>query len=606
VAQNGGNITLNFSQYGIFNGGNINFDFVIGISDPPIVPPDLTLNRNYTCVTDKVIQADKSTSLVVEGSLNHASTEVKVTWGEYSYLDADKTIAISNQDSYDSDVNLPWANPDPIDHSVRLVWALPHREEVEYTLAWDKFSQADGETTLVWGGIEGIDFSVRSSISKFTQPFDPSKSFGISHFDNFDTQKDIVWGEVTYSLTCTQVYTPPDGNLIHLNFSADNISSLDFKFNDQDNPLVCTIPDDSGPREYPSNWPPYDPQPSDVPTNEILQVYFIMHSVQVVVLPARTPIQVSSLSLSLDIDSFAWSLSATVLESISLIRPGATGVKEIEVTVDGYVWVFIVESYNENKVFGKTTWTVSGRSKTAYLSAPYILPASDTYTTQLLASQIVTDQLVGTGFTLGYSTVDWLVPADSFSYENSTPMQVVKKVADAVGGVILPHKSSDSFTLKARYLNSPWDWATSTPVASLTSHIILGLSGNWQPKGDINGVYVGGSAKGVQCFVKRVGTAGELLAPQVVDNLISTADVGRERGRNILSNTGNQEVMSLQIPLLPLGQTPGVYDCGDLLEIDEGAAGVWKGLVLGVGLSVSVSSSGLVKVDQTVSLERHH
>ena len=262
-------------------------------------------------------------------------------------------------------------------------------------------------------------------------------------------------------------------------------------------------------------------------------------------------------------------------------------------------------SYTENKKFGDNSWTVAGRSKTAYLANPYKLPISNTYTSLINAAQIVNNELVGSGFTATYNTVDWGINADAFSYQSLTAMQAIRRIADAVGGVILPHQSANSLIINPRYQASPWNWGVVVPKATITNDIIIGMSGNWQPKPDINGVYVGGNTVGVECFVKRTGTAGDKLAGQHVGNLITHQDVGREKGRNIISDRGKQEVVSVQLPVLPLGETPAIYECGDLLEINEGVAGVWRAMVLSINITAAVNN-GAITAEQTVSLEKHY
>jgi hypothetical protein len=118
-------------------------------------------------------------------------------------------------------------------------------------------------------------------------------------------------------------------------------------------------------------------------------------------------------------------------------------------------------------------------------------------------------------------------------------------------------------------------------------------------------VYVSGNTTGVECFVKRTGTAGADLGAQFIDNLITHQDAGREKGRNIISNRGKQEVITIELPMLPVGQTPAVYKCGDLLEIDEGALGVWRGIVLGTSISAS-ANGGAITATQTLSIEKHY
>jgi hypothetical protein len=58
---------------------------------------------------------------------------------------------------------------------------------------------------------------------------------------------------------------------------------------------------------------------------------------------------------------------------------------------------------------------------------------------------------------LGYTgfTLDWTFPAGAFSYQNMTPIEVIKALADTAGAVA-PKKAEDGWTLKPRFPASPW------------------------------------------------------------------------------------------------------------------------------------------------------
>ena len=160
-------------------------------------------------------------------------------------------------------------------------------------------------------------------------------------------------------------------------------------------------------------------------------------------------------------------------------------------------------------------------------------------------------------------------------------------------------------TIYPRYRISPWDWPLATAAATITSDLIRSISGDWQSRPDINAVYVSGRTQGVNCFVKRTGTAGDQQGRQVLDNLITHADAGRERGRNVISDRGNQELMTIELPLLQSGQVPGIYDPGELLEIDEGGGNVWCGIVVKSQIQASLKS-GAITASQKITIERHH
>jgi hypothetical protein len=89
--------------------------------------------------------------------------------------------------------------------------------------------------------------------------------------------------------------------------------------------------------------------------------------------------------------------------------------------------------------------------------------------------------------------------------------------------------------------------------------------------------------------------------------LINTGAVAAERGRNILSDRGEQASIDLVLPLFaePLGegQTGRVLPL-DLVEV-QSEEGTWPGLCTGVRIDVRMDSRATV-IEQTLTLERHY
>jgi len=78
----------------------------------------------------------------------------------------------------------------------------------------------------------------------------------------------------------------------------------------------------------------------------VLQVYFVSHTIEVVRLPGREPLPVKSLELAIDVDSWAWGFSASMAYgALAMIAPTLDGPVEIEINLNGLVWVMLVESY---------------------------------------------------------------------------------------------------------------------------------------------------------------------------------------------------------------------------------------------------------------------
>lgn len=316
-------------------------------------------------------------------------------------------------------------------------------------------------------------------------------------------------------------------------------------------------------------------------------------------------IPLADCSLSLDADSWAWQLRANVIgkAALDLIKPGAGGVVDLHIEINFHHWRFIVESYTRNREFGKQAYTITGRSRTAYLAAPYA-PESD-YEQPMLysAQQLIDNHLQYTGFTANYSTIDWLIDAGVFSYARKSPMLAIGQVAAAPGAIIIPAPADDVINIAPRYAASTWDWNGQTGLPEITEDMIRSLSMKYRAGQNYNGVYVTGRNVGVNVRVKRTGTAGDLLHETIIEPLNTTVAVATERGRNILSAAGNKGEYTIELPLLQVGYNPGLFKIGDLLQINEDDE-VWPGMVTAVTVDAKLKNRALI-ITQTLNIERH-
>jgi hypothetical protein len=330
--------------------------------------------------------------------------------------------------------------------------------------------------------------------------------------------------------------------------------------------------------------------------------YYMVNSISAVSLRSGAFLKLDSVSMRLDIGSWAWSLSAALSDRASLLEvaPDEDGPAQMDVTVNGYTWRMMVEQYQDARQFARGSWSLTGRGTQSLLAAPYSMARSYEESAELSAVQLAEQEVAHTGATLTWSTVDWTVPPGVWSYQDSTPMDALTRLAAASGAVILPDRTSDDLTIRPRYLVSPWEWAAATPVATLPASLIGQLGLQYKPAPAYNGVWVSGRDQGVLVHVKRTGTDGGDAAPMVVDPLILAVNVATERGRNILAASGNKAEVTFDLPLLPSPTAPGLLLPGQLIEILD-PAGTWRGMVT----SVSVSARG-VGVTQTVTVERHY
>ncbi|WP_419535738.1 hypothetical protein [Endozoicomonas sp.] len=345
---------------------------------------------------------------------------------------------------------------------------------------------------------------------------------------------------------------------------------------------------------------------------EIRESYLLMNVITTVVLPALTPLELPSMEISLDIDSFSWSFTGELwgASNIALVEPDENGPKQIEVDINGWKWIFIIERYSTNRRFGDERYTLYGSSRTQLLASPYAPQRSKSNSANLNAKQAITEELANTGFTAtypdlnDYSTPDWIMPGGSFSYQNQTAIQVVAKIATTAGSVIIPSRDNDQVSIQPRYPASPWHWNTATLDKIVPASMVISLSANWRPEQAYNAVYVSGTNAGVAVNVKRTGSNGDNPAPDILEDWLTETQVNTERGRNELAKGGHQSITTIELPLTDTNTAPGLIEPGMLVEVQDtllGENGNWQALCLATNITAERS-----RVIQRVQLERHY
>lgn len=342
------------------------------------------------------------------------------------------------------------------------------------------------------------------------------------------------------------------------------------------------------------------------------RVYIVENSAAVVRLPERTPISVTSIDLSQTADDVHWGMRMSLGDpaDLELLKADVDGPKLVEITINGYVWTAIVEGYSQDRKHPTRLVDVSGRSQTALLDAPYAPLRSKVEDDDRQAQQLVDEELEGTGFTADYGTVTWLVPAGAWHYESQAAIAAVKTIAAASGAVALAHPWDKVITIAPRYAASPWSWSTTGADKFIQDDIIGSDSLRLVSKPLYDYVLVSGDQVGVADPIIRDGSAGTVRAQMIVDALVTDHAVSFERGRNVLSDRGDQAQVDLTIPLFPIdvpGQ-PGLVLPLELVEVVELVS--WKALALGVAISARMQASqdgrAVLVVEQTVTLERHY
>lgn len=341
------------------------------------------------------------------------------------------------------------------------------------------------------------------------------------------------------------------------------------------------------------------------------RTYVVINNLSVVRLPDREPIEVTSVSIGSSIDAWGSSYDLELADSgqLALLKPTATGPRQVEISLNGYTWTAIIESYARRREWSSSGVTLTGRSRTALLAAPYAPGRVKATSEDRSVAQLVDEELADTGFTAQYATVDWVVPAGAWFYDAAPALDAISRLAEASGAVVQSHPANKTLTVRARYPESPWHWRERTPDHVIQEDVVTNESLQMRSAPLYDAVVVTGelAGKGVTCKVRRSGEAGQMFAPQVSSPLINTAAAGAERGRNVLSDRGEQAAIDLVLPLFPGPLKPG--EVGRILPLDlvevVGEEGAWHGLCTAVRTEARAGENALV-IEQTITLERHY
>ncbi|ANP79319.1 hypothetical protein A134_23175 [Vibrio crassostreae 9CS106] len=429
----------------------------------------------------------------------------------------------------------------------------------------------------------------------------------------------------------TASYTPPDGRSVNLVFEVDpqrpvqpRDAAFDFTFDrarnfDQDKLFpwkqgygLDWITDDTD-IVYPIEPEP-EPEPlPEPPEGKNKRSYVLMNTVMVYDVATKTPIAMRNISINMNIDSFVYSLSGTVIGSVSmnLIKPDAGGLKEVEVHINGWKFKFVVESYNRSVEIAKDEYSVTGATRQKYLAAPLAPKMSGMIDKDIRASQQI-QKLLPQGFKVEFTppqvdlmaTPDWIVKGGTYSYSDKTSIEIISEIVESVGAVIVPDMVEDIIYIQPRYRLSRWRWTDTNLDDSNFRHqiperMIKGESGKWMPSEVFNAIYVSGIKYGVAVNVTQYRTNGRDYDQDYFSPFVQDVLAAAEKGRNVINESGNKEQVTLSLMIPPKGSAPELVMAGNLAMIKNHDGSITKGLVI----SNQISVGGINAVYQNVTLE---
>ncbi|WP_281706349.1 hypothetical protein, partial [Aeromonas taiwanensis] len=321
------------------------------------------------------------------------------------------------------------------------------------------------------------------------------------------------------------------------------------------------------------------------------RVYLVSNTASIVRVRDGVDIPTTSLSIELDTDSWAWQFTAQIPR---IAAAAMTDDEEVSIHVNGQQWDCVCDGWQSSESFGRQSATLTGRSRTAYLSPTHVLAQAVSESALATIAQLA-EALLPFGWTLDWQAPDWLVPAGFFSLDNQTPIEAIKYLAEAAGGFVLPHQRNRHLVIKPRYPTVPWQLDGALADMAIPRAIITTLGSDFQPGQAANGVWVSGGHQGISARVLRQGTAGEKQAPTITHPLVCDVVAARAQGVVALAKTMPKRLQTIE---LPLSNDTGLILPGALLAVDG-----WRGFNRSVRVSAERQDRAM-KVRQQLSVER--
>ena len=321
------------------------------------------------------------------------------------------------------------------------------------------------------------------------------------------------------------------------------------------------------------------------------RVYLVSNTAKIVRVRDGLDIPATAVSIELDTDSWAWQFSAQIPR---IAAAALTDEEEVSIHINGQQWDCVCDGWQSSQSFGRESATLTGRSRTAYLSPTHVLAQAVSEPAAATMAQLAA-AVLPVGWTLDWQAADWLVPAGFFSLDNQTPIEVVRYLAEAAGGFVLPHQRNRHLVIKPRYPTVPWQLDTAQADVAIPRAIITTLGSDFQPGHAANGIWVSGGHQGISARVVRQGTAGEQQAPTITHPLVCDVTAARAQGVVGLAKTMPKRTQTIE---LPLSADTGLILPGALLAVDG-----WKGYNRGVRVSAALQNRAMT-VRQQLSVER--
>ena len=178
-------------------------------------------------------------------------------------------------------------------------------------------------------------------------------------------------------------------------------------------------------------------------------------------------VDIIGINIDSGIDKYAILGSLTLASEADYINCPLLG--EVECVLNDYSFKFFIENRGKQIANEGTSYTVSMVSPTAKLDSPYSKTMVLSFNNGLYASEIVQQMADYKNIIVDWQLdVDWIIPSYAISANGETPLTVIKKIVNAVGGIVQTKPNGD-MAIISQYPISPKDFEIEEPTVIFSS-----------------------------------------------------------------------------------------------------------------------------------------
>jgi len=363
--------------------------------------------------------------------------------------------------------------------------------------------------------------------------------------DAFTNNKKIIWDITGLSNDCgpsirppIPPITPPDGGSITI------VRDLVFcKKPNNKNPIDLIFGDTCG-------WVDDD---YSIPDED---VYIVQNNVEICRTDDRRIIKAFNVEIGANRKDYLWSGSLSLpfseLEKI-------VDVPEIEININQYKFVVDVDDIKVQQEFNRKSIEISVSSTTNRLKTIKAHNVdNDLSSIAIMSAQLSRDDLE-TGFKfVSQNSVDWIIPSGIIEYDDAFALDIINSIALSVGDTVISHAYKKEIIVKEKY-------SSGQPIYKLPIGKLFDYSTNEESGTEYNAVVVTGENKGITAIVRKEGTAGEKIAPMIVNKLITDQSAARRAAINSIFNSKDRSI-TIDTESVLFKETPMIYP-SDVVQV---------------------------------------